>query len=339
MSLALTLPAGAPAATQGPKPHFSTAGVSHVSGTTAELDGTVNPEGFQTSYYFKYGPTTAYGSQTKPVSVPIPNPPKVVKVGQMVSGLLPGYHYRIVGIYTPAGATAPVEVPGADKSFTGGKLSKLKFIVDKSKESIGTVVYGGGTELTGSLTGFGNANHPLSLQATLFPFRDPFTTLGGTIASSRTGSFVFKVARMTSTTEFRFVALAPRPIYGPIITVHVTPRITLHVRSAGRSGLYRMYGTVAPARPGTVVQIQQLLPQKAGSRRSGPAPHGVGATTLKRATSKLSRFSVIVKLSGSYRYRAFVKLRNGAIDSGTSSNVLVHAPKSSGPTHKLKSTK
>jgi hypothetical protein len=334
-ALALALPAAAPAA----EPHFKTGGVSHISGTTAELDGTVNPEGLATSYYFKYGPTTAYGSQTKPVSVPLPNPPKAVKVGQTVTGLLPGYHYRIVGIYTPQGSTTPVEQAGGDKSFTGGKLTRLKFVVSKSKEDVGKAVYGGGIELSGSLTGLGNAFHPLSLQATLFPFTEAFTTLPGTVVSSRTGSFVFKVGRLTATTQFRFVALAPRPLYSPTITVPVTPRITLHVRSSARTGLYRLYGTVAPARPGASVQIQQLLPGKAKSRHEGPSPHGVGSTVLKRASSKLSRFSVIVKLSGSYRYRAFVKLPKGALDSGYSGNVLIRAPKPSAKTHRQKKGK
>jgi hypothetical protein len=333
--LSLVLPAAASAAVEGPVPHFTTAGVSHVSATTVELDGTVNPEGLATSYYFQYGPTTAYGKVTKAVAVPLPNPPKVVKVGQSVTGMQVGYHYRIVGIYTPTGSTTPVEKPGADKSFTGGKLARLKFIVSKSREDIGTAVYGGGIELTGSLTGIGNAFHPLSLQATLFPFTEPFTTLGGTITSTRTGSFVFKVARLTGTTQFRFVALAPRPVYSPTITVPVTPRITLHVQSSAHTGLYRLYGTVAPARNGAIVQIQQLLPGKARSRHEGPSTHGVGSTVLKRATSKMSRFSVIVKLSGNYRYRAFVKLPKGVLDSGHSGNVLIKAPKpSSQPRHK-----
>ena len=273
---ALSLPAAASAGTEPKPPHFNTGGVSHISTTTVELDGTVDPEGFATSYYFQYGPTTAYGKATKPVAVPLPNPPKSVRVGQTVTGMLAGYHYRIVGIYTPTGSTTPRELPGGDKSFSGGKLARLKFVVSKDKEDIGTAVYGGGIELSGSLTGTGNQFHPLSLQATLYPFTEAFTTLGGTVASTRTGSFVFKVARLTGTTEFRFVAIAPRPIYSPTITVPVMPRVTLHVRSAGHTGLYRLYGTVTPARNGKSVQIQQLLPGKAKSKREGPSAHGVG---------------------------------------------------------------
>src|ERR1700753_2465733 len=120
-------------------PHFATGGVSHVVGTTAQLQGTVNTEGQATSYFFEYGPNVTYGTKTKPVAVPIPNPLKPVKVGQSVTGLLPGYHYRIVGIYPGA----PGPVPGTDKSFGGGKANKTKFNLPKGKEAQISTVYGG----------------------------------------------------------------------------------------------------------------------------------------------------------------------------------------------------
>jgi hypothetical protein len=328
----LALPSAALAAGE-PTAHFSTGGVSHVSGTTAQLQGAVNTEGLATSYFFEYGPTTTYGSKSKEVAVPIPAPLKVVKVGQTVTGILPGYHYRIVGRYTAHDGKVVGPVPGADRSFTGGKTSKLKFVVAKGREEQISTTYGSLLSLGGSLTGLGNAGKPLSLQATPFPFTAPFTTLSGTVLSTRTGSFTFNVAKITQNTEFRFVALAPRPVYSPVVLVHVVPRITVHVRAAGRTGVYRIYGTVAPARPGAPVVVQQLLPQKAQSKRSGPRPHSVGGTSLKRATGTLSRYSVIVNLSGTFRYRVFVRLPKGALESGNSANVLIRAPKATAKHH------
>jgi hypothetical protein len=328
----LALPSAVLAAGE-PKPHFATGGVSHVSGTTAELEGSVNTEGLATSYFFEYGPTRAYGLKSKEVAVPIPALPKPVKVGQTVTGLLPGYHYRIVGRYTTHAGKVEGPVNGGDKSFTGGKAGKLKFIVAKGREEQISTTYGSLLSLTGSLSGLGNAGKPLSLQATPFPFTSPFTTLTGTVVSTRTGSFAFKVAKITQNTEFRFVALDPRPVYSPIVLVHVTPRITMHVRSAAHTGVYRIYGTVAPARTGATVVVQQLLPQKAQSKRSGPRPHSVGSTVLKHATSTLSRYSVIVNLSGTFRYRVFVRMPKGAIESGNSANVLIRAPKGTAKHH------
>lgn len=61
----LALPASAALAAGEPKPHFGTGGVSHVSGTSAQLEGSVNTEGLATTYFFEYGPTVTYGLKSK----------------------------------------------------------------------------------------------------------------------------------------------------------------------------------------------------------------------------------------------------------------------------------
>ncbi len=219
---------------------------------------------------------------------------------------------------------------GKDKTFSGGKSSKLRFVIAKGKENEVSVSYGRTAELTGSLTGALSANHPLALQATAYPFKGAFLPLGGSIRSDRFGRFVFKVAHLTTSTEFRVVTVESRPLFSPVIQVHVSPRIVLHVRSSGGSGLYRLYGTVTPARTGAAVIVQQLKPQKPGSKRSGPAPHSIGTTVLKHATSSMSRFSIVVSLSGNFHYRVYVRLPKGPLVSGVSSNVLIRAPKATG---------
>jgi hypothetical protein len=321
----------------------STGGVTHVSGTSGQLQGTLMANNIPASVYFEYGPngpSLGYASKTKPVTIAPPNPPpptaKAVKVGQTVTGLLAGYHYRICATYTLNGK---IEGPvcGKDRVYTNRKANRLKFHTVKGSQDHLSVVYGGTLELTGSLTGKNNANHGLTLQETPFPYTTPFATIGGIVFSSRTGSFLFKVARITQNTQVRILTVDARPVYSSAMTVHVTPRITLHVRSGRHTGLYRLYGTVAPSRPGAELTIQQLAPQKASSKREGPTAHSVGKTTLKRVTGSLSRFSVIVSLRGTFRYRAYVKLPTGAIDSGPSANVLIKAPPAKGKTkHKTK---
>jgi hypothetical protein len=301
------------------KPRVSTGGVKHVRGSSGQLDAVVDPNGVETSYYFLYGPTIAYGSQTKPVSVGAGL--KGVKVGQPVTGLLPGYHYRAVATNIKG-----VVVLGQDKVFSGGKAAHLKFVVSKDKEDQQTVAYGGTAEVSGGLTGLGNANHGLTLQASPFPYTAAFTTLGSPIVSSPTGSFFFKVSKLTANTEFRVLTIDTRPLYSSIITVHVAPLIRLHVHALS-GGRYRFYGTVKP-KLSSIVELQKLESQKAGSKRSGPKPHGVGGTSLKRASSTSSGFNVVLSgLSGTFRYRAYIKLPKGALVSGHSNNVLIHAPR------------
>jgi hypothetical protein len=93
-------------------PPTVTTGAATVQFRRATLNGTVNPNGAPTAYYYQYGRTTSYGSVTSegsagsgsaPVSAPI-----------TATGLEPGttYHYRLVAI-NPGGTSY-----GADEKFT-----------------------------------------------------------------------------------------------------------------------------------------------------------------------------------------------------------------------------
>src|SRR5689334_3150425 len=59
-ALALAVPGAASAAA----PKANTGGAHNVSYGSATLNGTVNPGGSATSYYFQYGPTHLYGGQS-----------------------------------------------------------------------------------------------------------------------------------------------------------------------------------------------------------------------------------------------------------------------------------
>jgi hypothetical protein len=68
-----------------------------VTATQATFDGTITPGGlYDSSYYFEYGPTTAYGSQTP--AVPVGPSLASEPVSATVTGLTPAtpYHYQLV---------------------------------------------------------------------------------------------------------------------------------------------------------------------------------------------------------------------------------------------------
>jgi len=319
-------------------PRVSTGGVKHVRGTSGQLDAVVNPNGLPTSYFFEYGPTVAYGKSTTPVAVGAGT--KGVKVGQLVSGILPGYHYRVVATFTTTGGT-PERVNGKDKSFSGGKTSKLRFNIPKAKESeTPTVEYGGTAEVTGTLVGLGNTAHGVLLQATPYPYTETFAAIGRPILTNGSGHFTFRIANMHQNTEFRLLTTDSRPLFSSIVTVRVTPRLVLHIRPAGGKGTYRVYGTVAPARLRGVLAIQELKPQKASSKREGPRAKTIGSAEIRKGNSKQARFSVVVTLSGTSSYRVYLRLpAKGGLDSGHSNEVLVHAPKVTAGTKKGRKTK
>jgi hypothetical protein len=77
-------------------PAATTRAVGKVNLHNAVLRATVNPEGAATTYYFQWGPTTAYGS-TVPAQHLGPRARNVI-VRAAVHGLVPGtvYHYRVI---------------------------------------------------------------------------------------------------------------------------------------------------------------------------------------------------------------------------------------------------
>ena len=314
----LLLPAGAGAATitHPGVPIVTTAGVAQVRGTSAQLEGTVNPNGAASTYYFQYGPTVAYGAQTTSASLPAGT--TKVKVGRPVSGLLPGYHYRTVA--TNSFGTAV----GRDHTFAT-KSSPAKIVLVREKHEP-PLVYGSTMTLRGSLLGPGNAGRQVALQTSPFPFLAPFAEYGTSTVTNATGGFLFHVAGLLTSTQLRVNTLDPRPLFSPIVTIHVAVRVTLKVRRSRNGSLVRFYGTVTPAKVGArvLLQVSKAVRPTGRSERTSRFATQFG-TVAKRATKSVSRFSLVTRVKRAGRYRAFVQLRKGPLVSGTSKTVLVHA--------------
>jgi phosphodiesterase/alkaline phosphatase D-like protein len=135
-----------------PKPGVTT-GSASVSGSTASLTGAVNPNGVETSYYFEFGTTADYGTQTAPQSAGSGS--QAVSISSALSGLKASttYHYRLVAV-APGGAVAT----GDDATFsTTTSPTRLAFFGRTSfadQHGVGGVFLGcfGTSRCTGSLT-------------------------------------------------------------------------------------------------------------------------------------------------------------------------------------------
>jgi hypothetical protein len=320
LAATFALPAPSPAAKQnkeGP-PSVSTGKVGHVHGNSALLQGAVDPNGAATTYYFQWGPTVAYGSQTTPASLPAGT--ARVKVGQTVTGLLPGYHFRLVASNSH-GTRMSRDRTYVTKSAKGGfKLPK----------TLPATVYGGTLVLSGTLAGSGNAGQKVVLQASAYPYHTAFVDTGLPVLTGPTGAFTFRVPHMTASTQFRVSTLMPRPQYSKTITAQVAVRVSLKVRSAKRKGLVRLYGTVSPALAHARVYVQLLKPARPGHTEKTEERTTKYATQfstpLKHATKTISRYSAILDITQSGRYRAYVKLSgNQAYASGASQSVVLKA--------------
>jgi len=144
------------------------------------------------------------------------------------------------------------------------------------------------------------------------------------------GAFSFRVTHLLKSTQYRVATLDARPQYSKTITVQAAYRVTLRVKTSSRKGLVRLYGTVTPAVVGARVQFQlnkKVRPgntEKTEERTTRFATQF--ATTTKRGTKTLSRFSAIVKVRNGGSYRAHVEpVKAGPYASGNSSTVLLHS--------------
>lgn len=353
MSAALVLPFASQAApaTKAPAanaPSVSTGGVTRVVGTSAVLEGTINPHNVATTYYFKYGPTIAYGSQTTPASLPAGI--VKVKVSQPVTGLLPGYHYRLVATNADG-----LTKEGHDHIYTAkAKKKKTAFVLPKLFKPI---PLGGTFILSGSLTGTGDANRAIVLQESPYPYTTAYTDVGAPILTTAAGRFTFSVPHLMESTKFRVITVGLLPVRSLIVPQQVSVRVTLKARSSGHSGLVRLYGTVTPAEVGARIFFQLEKPpkteegtkgekptrlekpKKGNSERSeekGPRYATKLVSVVKPGTKSISRFSAVISVQDTGHYRAVVEVRPGPLASGSSTTVLLHAPASNKKNKKKK---
>lgn len=87
-----------PANFQPTSPTVITGSATSITANSATLNGSVNPNGLATTYYFQWGTTTSYGNNTPTQSVGSGTAAQNVSALISGSGLNPGttYHYRLV---------------------------------------------------------------------------------------------------------------------------------------------------------------------------------------------------------------------------------------------------
>ncbi len=297
------------------QPAASTGGVSHVHGTSSTLNGSVQPHGLTTTYFFQYGPTVAYGSQTAPGTLPAGY--ARVAVGQTVVGLRLGEHYRLVA------KNADGVGFGRDRTFSA-KVLAPKFALQQEKTAPPTP-YEGTYVLRGSLSGADDAFRKIMLQASRFPYLEPFESVGAVQTTSATGTFALRVPHITASTQFRVSTLDPRPLLSPIVTARVAVVVTLKVRTSAQKGFVRLYGTVTPAEVGVRVNFQLLKAIRPTRSERETQFATQFATKTKRGSQTKSRFSFITVVRRRGYYRAYVQLSKGPLVSGASPTVHLSA--------------
>jgi hypothetical protein len=128
----------------------------------------------------------------------------------------------------------------------------------KPTSSANPVTYGKSVQISGSLTGKPNANVPIALQQSPFPFT-AFTTVASGV-SSPTGAYAFSVVPLINS-RYRVATTAATPqVLGKVLEQTVNQRVGFSVgdKTPKKGATVRFYGTVTPARDGDFVMLQRL---------------------------------------------------------------------------------
>jgi len=296
---AVALPAAAQA-TGAPK--ATTGNARDVSFASATLAGTVNPNGENTSYYFQYGQTRAYGLQTGIADAGAGT--GAVPARLAISGLQPitVYHYRLVAVNASGVAT------GGDQTLKTDKVPLSLAI----RVSPNPVPFGGAVTVQGTLSGTGNASRAVVLQGNAFPFTTGFQNVGNAELTTATGSFSFTVPSLLATTQFR-VSTTNAAVVSPVAGENVAVRVSSHVARTRRRGFARIFGTVTPAVNGAEIGVLRIA-----------QGHGIlaGGTRAQPLNATSSRFSRVVRVRKG-AYRVLAKVAPGAVISAYGTPLLI----------------
>jgi hypothetical protein len=287
-----TAAAAAPAATTG--------GASNISSGGARLAASVDPNGRATTIYFEYGKNRTYGSRTADVSAGSGDKARTIRVD--VGGLAPNttYHYRVVA------SNADGVVSGGDKSFKT-KAQPLGLQITANPNP---VVFGSPVTVAGTLTGTGNANKRLQLQARGFPYTSEFGNVGNPIVTDAAGNFSIPLLPPGANTQYRVQTVDKPTVTSPVVSLGVAVRVGTGVskKIVKRGRKVRFFGTFRPARSGSQFAIQK-------ARRDGSWVNVAGGIA-RGGTADYTRFSKRVKIRRGGDYRVFISIIDGNYVSG-----------------------
>ena len=273
-----------PAAALAAAPAATTGAVSKVTFSTVHLKGSVDPNKQATTYYFQYGTTIALGTQTAPVAAG--NGDKAVRAAADLTGLAPvtKYYYRVVA-HNNSGTAL-----GKRKSFTTRKQPLGVSLVATPNP---VPFKHSATNLSGTLTGTGNAGRKVVLQSTSWPYNLGFQNAANEQVTNATGGFSFPLLSVAVNTQYRVVMPERPAVVSPIVLFGVKPYVKSKVSKhrVRRDHLIRFSGSITPA-----AADQQVAFQK---RHNGQWVT-VGGVTRLRSGGKFSK-NVRIRRGGTFR--------------------------------------
>ena len=301
--LALIAPAAAEAASE---PGARTGGAANITFSSATLNGRVDPNQADTTYFFQIGPTSQFGINSAVTPAGSSANPRRVSV--VVGNLAPAtrYHYRVVAqnrFGTRRGARRTFRTKPQPVGVTLAGIPN-------------PIAPGGATTLAGRLTGTNNAGRHVVLQSNPFPYTQGFVNASNAQLTGSTGGFSFPVLSMPVTTQFRVVLARNPDKTSPIVVVGAALQVKTLARKVDRhrhSVSVRFRGGVRPQNDGGRVSIQKF--------RNNTWVE-IAHTRANDAGSSKSTFRTRVRLYRSGLYRAVAETQ-GAYVSGAGRTIRI----------------
>ena len=247
--------------------------------TTAQLTGTVIPDGHATTAYFQFGSSASYGANTAAVHLGATMAP--VALSRSLAGLSANttYHFRLVAV------SAAGTVTGGDATFTtpGPTLTASASGID----------FGRSATLSGTIPS-GAANEPVSIYS----------------QAAGTDSFVAAVTVLTGSGGGWSYGVSPRigTLYkaiwkgevSPQFSLTVSPSVTLRARSGG---VFVSHVTAGRSLGGKVIRLQRLVKgtwRTVASARLDRTSSASLQPSLPRGRSRLRMFLTAFQAGGGY---------------------------------------
>ena len=282
-------------------PTVTTSPATNVSTGSAQLNGTVNPNGISATYHFDYGTTTSYGSSTS--SAGAGSGSTALSVSAQVSGLASStlYHFRLVA--TDSAGT----VNGGDQTFTTASV--------QVPPAVTTSAASGVTPSAAQLNGTVNPNG----LSTSYHFEYGTTTSYGsstTSAGAGSGTAAVSVNSQASGLaastlyHFRLVASSSAGSANGIdqtfttAAAPVAPSVTTSAATGVTSGAATLNGSVNPNGSSATYHFEYGFDASYGSSTqstgagSGSSPQNVSAALSGLSSGTIYHFRLVAANAG-----------------------------------------
>ncbi|MCX6133202.1 MAG: YCF48-related protein [Ignavibacteriales bacterium] len=285
-------------------PTATTGSASSLTTTDAQLSGTVNPNGANTTYYFEYGTTTNYGSQTSNANAGTGT--ATSNVTATLTGLSSNtlYHYRLVATNTSGTSR------GGDMFFTTAQVVLAPTVTTGPATNV-TV---SGAQLTGSVNPNGvSTTYYFEYGATTSYGSQATTTDGG--SGSSASNVAFTLAGLSASTVYHYRIVATNSagtsrgndMLFTTSQLILAPTVTTGSPSSITASGVQVSGTVNPNGASTTYYFEYGTSATYGSQTaSTTAGSGATVTNVSATLSGLSANTF-------YHYRIV-----GANSAGTS---------------------